>query len=76
MPSLQADIENVSSRGEQTHQENPSLDTPENLVRMVDTLVNLQDLHEPIVPKLVINHSEEKYIIFLLDLNFPFPMTC
>jgi hypothetical protein len=76
MPSLQADIENVSSRGEQTHQENPSLDTPENLVRMVDTLVNLQDLHEPIVPKLAINHSEEKYIIFLLDLNFPFPMTC
>jgi hypothetical protein len=76
MPSLQADIENVSSRGEQTHQENPSLDTPENLVRMVDTLVNLQDLHEPIVPKSVINHSEEKYIIFLLDLNFPFPMTC
>jgi hypothetical protein len=38
---LQADIENVSQRGEQTQQENSSLDTPENLVRMVDTLVNL-----------------------------------
>jgi hypothetical protein len=35
--------------GEQTHQENLSLDTPKNLVRMVDTLVNLLDLHEPIV---------------------------
>jgi hypothetical protein len=29
-------------------------------VRMVDTLVNLQDLHEPIVPKLVVNPSQEK----------------
>jgi hypothetical protein len=57
---LQANIEDVSSRGEQTHQENPSLDTPENLVRMVDTLVNLQDLHEPIVPKSPINPSQEK----------------
>jgi hypothetical protein len=46
--------------GEQTHQENPSLDTPENLVRMVDTLVNLQDLYEPIVPKSAINPSREK----------------
>jgi hypothetical protein len=50
MFSLQVDVENASSSGEQTHQENPSLDTPENLVRMVDTLVNLQDLYEPIVP--------------------------
>jgi hypothetical protein len=57
---LQADIGDVSNRGEQTHQENPSLDTPENLVRMVDTLVNLQDLHEPIVPKSAINPSQEK----------------
>jgi hypothetical protein len=57
---LQADIENVSSRGEQTQQENPSLDTPENLVRMVDTLVNQKDLHEPIVPKSAINPSQEK----------------
>jgi hypothetical protein len=57
LPSLQADVEDVSSRGEQTHQENPSLDTPENLVRMVDTLVNIQDLHEPIVPKSAINPS-------------------
>jgi hypothetical protein len=38
---LQADIEDISNRGEQTHQENPSLDTPENHVRTVDTLVNL-----------------------------------
>jgi hypothetical protein len=53
-------MENVSSRGEQTQQENPSLDTPENLMRTVDTLVNLQDLHEPIVPKLAINPSQEK----------------
>jgi hypothetical protein len=60
MPSLQGDVEDVSSRGEQTHQENPSLDTPENLVRMVNTLVNLQDLHEPIVPKSAINPSQEK----------------
>jgi hypothetical protein len=57
---LQADIQDVSSRGEKTHQENLSLDTPENLVRMVDTLVNLQDLHEPIVPKSAINPSQEK----------------
>jgi hypothetical protein len=57
---LQADIEDVSSRGEQTHQENLSLDTLENLVRTVDTLVNLQDLHEPIVLKSAINPSQEK----------------
>jgi hypothetical protein len=57
---LLADIENVSSRGEQTHQENTSLDNPENLVRMIDTLVNLQDLHKPIVPKSAINPSQEK----------------
>jgi hypothetical protein len=60
LPSLQADIEDISNRGEQTHQENLSLDTPENLVRTVDTLVNLQDLHEPIVPKSAINPSQEK----------------
>jgi hypothetical protein len=40
--------------------ENSSLDTPENLVRTVDTLVNLQDLYELIVPKLDINPSQEK----------------
>jgi hypothetical protein len=57
---LQADIEDIFSKGEQTHQENPTLDTPENLVRTVDTLVNLQDLHEPIVPKSAINPSQEK----------------
>jgi hypothetical protein len=60
MPSLQADIENVSSRGEETQQKNLSLDTPENLVRRVDTLVNLQDLNELIVPKSAINPSQEK----------------
>jgi hypothetical protein len=60
MPSLQADIENVSSRGEETQQKNPSLDTLENLVRRVDTLVNLQDLNELIVPKSAINPSQEK----------------
>jgi hypothetical protein len=54
------DIENASSRGEQTPQENPSLDTPENLVGMVHTLVNLQDLHEPIVTTSAINLSQEK----------------
>jgi hypothetical protein len=58
--SLQVIVENASSRGEQTHQEDPSLDTPENLVRMVNTLVNLQDLYEPIVPKSAINPSQEK----------------
>jgi hypothetical protein len=58
--SLQVDIENASSRGEQTHQENPSLDTPENLVRSADTLINLQDLYKPIVPKSAINPSQEK----------------
>jgi hypothetical protein len=57
---LQADIEDVSSRGEQTHQENLSPDTPENHVRMVDTLVNLQDLDELIITKSAINHSQEK----------------
>jgi hypothetical protein len=57
---LHADIEDVSSRGEQTHQENLSPDTPENLVRMVDTLVNLQDLDELIITKSAINHSQEK----------------
>jgi hypothetical protein len=57
---LQVNIENASSSGEQTHQENLSLDTPENLVRMVDTLVNLQDLYEPILPKSAINPSREK----------------
>jgi hypothetical protein len=61
---LQVDIENTSNRGEQTQQENPSLDNFENLVRMVDTLVNLQDLYESIVPKSTINPSQEKvYLI-------------
>jgi hypothetical protein len=60
LPSLQADIENVSSRGEQTQQENLSLDTPVNLVRVVNFLVNLQDLHKLIVPKSAINPSQEK----------------
>jgi hypothetical protein len=36
------------------------MDTPENLVGMVDTLVNLQDMHEPIVTTLAINLSQEK----------------
>jgi hypothetical protein len=58
--SLQVDIENTSSRGEQTQQENSSLDNLENLVRMVDTLVNLQDMYESIVPKSTINPSREK----------------
>jgi hypothetical protein len=58
--SLLVNIDIASSRGEQTPQENPSLDTPENLVGMVDTLVNLQDLHEPIVTTSVINLSQEK----------------
>jgi hypothetical protein len=57
---LQVDIENASSSREQTHQENLSLDTPENRVRMVDTLVNLLDLYEPIVPKLAISPSQDK----------------
>jgi hypothetical protein len=57
---LQADIEDIFSRGEQTHQENLCLDTLENLVRMVNILVNLQDLHELIVPKSAINPSQEK----------------
>jgi hypothetical protein len=57
---LQVNIENASSRGEKTHQENSSLDTPENLVRMDDTLVNLQDQYEPIVPKSAINPSQDK----------------
>jgi hypothetical protein len=37
-----------------------SLDTPENLLGMVDTLVNLKDLHEPIVTTSAINLSKEK----------------
>jgi hypothetical protein len=76
MPSLQADIENVSSRRVQTQQENPSLDTLDNLVRMVDTLVNLQDLHEPIVPKSDINPSQEKvyHIPACFELSFPCDM--
>jgi hypothetical protein len=54
------DIENASIRGEQIPQENLSLDTPKNLVGMVDTLANLQDLHEPIVTTPTINLSHEK----------------
>jgi hypothetical protein len=57
---------NASSRGEQTPQENLSLDTPENLVGMVDTLVNLQDLHEPIAATSAINLSQEK-VYHILD---------
>jgi hypothetical protein len=36
------------------------MDTPENLVGMVDTLVNLQDLHEPVVITSAITLSQEK----------------
>jgi hypothetical protein len=60
-------------QGRATPQENPSLDTPENLVGMVDTLVNLQDLHEPIVTTSAINLSRRRYIIFLIDLSFSSP---
>jgi hypothetical protein len=76
LPSLQADIEDVSSRGEQTHQENLSLDTPENIARTVDTLVNLQVLHEPIVPKSANNPSQEKeyHIPNWFELSFPCDM--
>jgi hypothetical protein len=48
------------ARESNTHKENPSLDTLENLVRTINTLVNLQDLREPIVPKSAINPSQEK----------------
>jgi hypothetical protein len=74
LPSLQADIENVSSRGEQTQQENPSLDTHENLVRMVHTLVYLQDLHEPIVQKSAINPPQEK--VYHIPTWFELSFTC
>jgi hypothetical protein len=53
-------IENTSSKGEQTPQENPRLDTLENLVGTVDTLVNLQDLHEPVVRTSAINLPQVK----------------
>jgi hypothetical protein len=43
-----------------------SLDTPENLVGMVDTLVNLQDLHQPVVTTSAINLSQEK-VYHILD---------
>jgi hypothetical protein len=36
------------------------MDTPENLMGMIDTLVNLQDLHELIVTMSAINLSQEK----------------
>jgi hypothetical protein len=39
---------------------------------MVDTLVNLQDLHEPIVPKSAVNPSQEKvyHILDWFELSF------
>jgi hypothetical protein len=40
---------------------------------MVDTLVNLQDLHEPIVTTSAINLSQEKVYHFLIDLSFSSP---
>jgi hypothetical protein len=40
---LQADIVDISTGEEQAHQENPTLEAPENPTTTVDTLVNLQD---------------------------------
>jgi hypothetical protein len=42
------------------------MDTPENLMGMIDTLVNLQDLHELIVTMSAINLSLEK-VYHILD---------
>jgi hypothetical protein len=50
----------ISSREEQVRQENPTLEALENTTTTVDTLVNLQDLHEPIVTSSAINPSQEK----------------
>jgi hypothetical protein len=49
---LQQGRENTSGKLEPGHLE--------NLVRMVDTLVNLHDMHEPIVTTSAINLSQEK----------------
>jgi hypothetical protein len=40
---LAADIVDISSGEEQTRQENPTLEAPENPATTIDTLVNLQD---------------------------------
>jgi hypothetical protein len=70
---LQDDIVDVSSGQEQARQENLILETPENLVMTIDTLVNLQDLHELIVSSSAINPSQEKvhYIPESFASSFP-----
>jgi hypothetical protein len=40
---LQADIVDISSGEEQAHQEDPTLEAPENPATTVKTLINLQD---------------------------------
>jgi hypothetical protein len=47
-------------QGRANTSEKPEPGHPKNLVGMVDTLVNLQDLHEPIVTTSAINLSQEK----------------
>jgi hypothetical protein len=67
---LQDDIVDVSSGQEQARQENLILETPENLVMTIDTLVNL---HELIVSSSAINPSQEKvhYIPESFASSFP-----
>jgi hypothetical protein len=43
-------------------------------VRMIDTLVNLQDLHKPIVPKSAVNPSHEK--VYHIPDSFELSFSC
>jgi hypothetical protein len=66
----QVTVDETSVEEEQVHQENPSLVAPESLTPAVNTLVGLQDLQEPIVPKPAINPVQEE-VYYILKLFAP-----
>jgi hypothetical protein len=65
----------ISSGEEQARQENPTLEAPENPATTADTLVNLQDLQEPIVTSSAINPSQDKVRYISKPFTSSFPCT-
>jgi hypothetical protein len=55
--------------------QDPILETPENLATIFDTLVNLQDVQEPIVTSSAINPSQEKVCYISEPFASSFPCT-
>jgi len=76
LTSSQAAVDDTSSeevQEVQVHQENLSLEIPENLGETINTLANLPDLQEPIVSTSAVIPVQEKVYYTSRCLHFPFP---